>query len=399
MPRLLGLTEHTLFAELLDRSLDAMFDDQFPENGSFLKRQRTNREGVSRAYWYYQGYRPGPASGDGPAKRYSLYVGPSDDPAITDRVHRFMQIKASRIDRGRLVDGLAGVGLPRPPAAIGRIVETLAKAGLFRLRAVLVGTVAYQTYGGLIGASPSLSWAMTGDVDVAQFRSVSICVEDSISDMGEVLRGVDPSFKPLPGLNDRAGPFVFENAGRFRVDFLTPHRGSDDQMGAALSMPALGGAAAQPLRFLDYLLHRPVRSVVLFGPGVSVQVPAPERFAVHKLMVSNRRRDDAIGQAKARKDVLQAGELIEALAMVSRQHSVAPAFEEAWARGPEWRRLITLGVARLPAPTKRIMQDLDLPFSVPAEGAQTPASPDAGRRAPRREDVPGHDRAGSDIAD
>lgn len=59
MPRLLGLTQHTLFAELLDRSLDAVFDEQFPENGSFVMRERTNREGASRTYWYYQGYRPG----------------------------------------------------------------------------------------------------------------------------------------------------------------------------------------------------------------------------------------------------------------------------------------------------------------------------------------------------
>ncbi len=365
MPRLLALTEHTLFAELLDRSLDAMFDEQFPENGSFVTRDRTNREGVMRSYWYYQGYRPGPVAGEDMPKRYALYVGPADDPAISDRVRRFRQLKESRSDRGRLVDALAGAGMPRPPAAIGRVVEALAKAGVFRLRAVLVGTAAYQTYGGLIGARPSLASATTGDVDVAQFRSVSIFVEDSVPDMTDVLRGVDPSFKPLPGLNDRVGAVIFENAGRFRVDFLTPHRGSDDQIGSPLAMPALGGAAAQPLRFLDYLIHRPVRSVVLYGPGVPVQVPAPERFAVHKLIVSNRRPDDPIGQAKARKDVLQAGELIESLFMVGRDHVVAPAFAEAWGRGPEWRRLIERGVAKLPASTRRVMEGVALPFSPP----------------------------------
>ncbi len=399
MPRLLALTEHTLFAELLDRSLDAMFDEQFPENGSFVTRDRTNREGVVRSYWYYQGYRPGPVAGEDMPKRYALYVGPADDPAICDRVRGFRQLKESRSDRGRLVDALAGAGMPRPPAAIGRVVEALAKAGVFRLRAVLVGTAAYQTYGGLIGARPSLASATTGDVDVAQFRSVSIFVEDSVSDMTDVLRRVDPSFKPLPGLNDHAGPVTFENAGRFRVDFLTPHRGSDDQMGSPLAMPALGAAAAQPLRFLDYLIHRPVRSVVLYGPGIPVQVPAPERFAVHKLIISNRRRDDPIAQAKARKDVLQAGELIESLFMVGRDHVVAPAFEEAWGRGPEWRRLVERGVAKLPASTRRAMEGVALPFPLPPGGLQDLDPPGQAKGTPTRRPPADKRRGGSGMVD
>lgn len=200
--------------------------------------------------------------------------------------------------------------------------------------------------------------------------------------MIQVLRSVDRSFKPVPGLNDRAGPVVFENADRFRVDFLTPHRGSDDQMGSPLSMPALGGAAAQPLRFLDYLLHRPVRSVVLHGPGVPVQVPAPERFAVHKLIISNRRRDDPLGQAKARKDVLQAAELIESLVMVGRSHVLALAVGEACERGPAWRRLVEVGVGRLPASTRRALDGLAIPFLVPPAEATALTQPSVSGRRP-----------------
>ena len=155
-------------------------------------------------------------------------------------------------------------------------------------------------------------------------------------------------------------------------------------MGSPLAMPALGGAAAQPLRFLDYLIHRPVRSVVLYGPGVPVQIPAPERFAVHKLIISNRRPDDPIGQAKARKDVLQAGELIESLFMVGRDHVVAPAFEEAWGRGPEWRRLIERGVAKLPASTKRVMKGVALPFPPPGGREDTDPPAESDGRSTRR---------------
>ncbi|MBL3684602.1 hypothetical protein F2981_18295 (plasmid) [Sinorhizobium meliloti] len=57
-------------------------------------------------------------------------------------------------------------------------------------------------------------------------------------------------------------------------------------------MPALGGAAAQPLRFLDYLIYHPIRAVLLHGAGVLVNVPAPQRYAIHKLIVASRRLTD-----------------------------------------------------------------------------------------------------------
>ncbi len=65
-------------------------------------------------------------------------------------------------------------------------------------------------------------------------------------------------------------------------------------------------ASAQPLRYLDFLNHQPVRSALLHRAGVAVLVPAPERFAVHKLIVSELRRADRESAAKARKDREQA---------------------------------------------------------------------------------------------
>jgi len=79
--------------------------------------------------------------------------------------------------------------------------------------------------------------------------------------------------------------------------FLTSNRGSDEYTGKPSPMPALGGASAENLRFLDYLIYEPVRTVLLHRKGVSVNVPAPERYAVHKLTVSSRRLTDAPGRA------------------------------------------------------------------------------------------------------
>lgn len=66
-------------------------------------------------------------------------------------------------------------------------------------------------------------------------------------------------------------------------------------------MSALGGALAEPLRFLDVLIHAPVRVVLPHGFGIPVLVfvPSPERYAVRKLIVGLRRWASGDGAAKA----------------------------------------------------------------------------------------------------
>jgi hypothetical protein len=122
-------------------------------------------------------------------------------------------------------------------------------------------------------------------------------------------------------------------------------------------MPALGGAYAQPLRFLDYLLHEPVRSVLLHRAGIAVTIPAPERYAVHKLIVASRRRDDDNGVLKREKDVRQAGMLMEALIETRRQADLAEVYAEAWGRGAAWKEGITRGMSYLPAHRRKQMAE------------------------------------------
>lgn len=52
MLRPLSLAQHTLFAELLEQGCEDLFDAQFPENGTFLVRRKTNRAGAIRSYAY-----------------------------------------------------------------------------------------------------------------------------------------------------------------------------------------------------------------------------------------------------------------------------------------------------------------------------------------------------------
>ncbi len=112
-------------------------------------------------------------------------------------------------------------------------------------------------------------------------------------------------------------------------------------------MPALGGAAAQPLRFLDFLIYEPVRAVLLHGAGVPVLVPAPERYAVHKLIVADRRRTDGDSADKRDKDLRQAGSLIAAMVELNKAAEFTDAYAEAWERGPAWREAIIASVNAL----------------------------------------------------
>jgi hypothetical protein len=123
-----------------------------------------------------------------------------------------------------------------------------------------------------------------------------------------------------------------------RVDFLTPNEGQET--GKPQALPALQ-TDAQPLRFLDFLIHDPEPAVILHGAGIHVHVPAPARYAVHKLIVSRRRPE---GLAKRDKDLQQADALFEVLGQ-KRPNELRLAWQEAYKRGPSWRELLNEGLA------------------------------------------------------
>jgi len=326
----ISLASQTMFAELLQRCLDAEFDEMYSERGRFV---RVRSRG--RLYWHYR------TTVDG--KRQQIYVGPYADKSITDRVNRFADIKSDYKQRQEMVRALVAAGLPAPDSISGVVVEAMWKAGFFRLRGVLVGTVAYQTYAGPLGVKLGGRPLQTQDADFAQFWGVSKHIGDSMRPILEVLRGVDDTFTEIPNIDDPFVSTAYRNKAKYKVDFLTPNRGSDEHQGKPARMKALAGGGAQPLRHLDFLIHQPERSVLLYNGGVPVTVPRAERYAVHKLIVAAERRE----QIKSAKDVTQAATLISALAK-HRPLELANAWETAWNEGPRWREKMESGRERLP---------------------------------------------------
>ena len=235
-----------------------------------------------------------------------------------------------------------------PERVTGDVVQALAEAGLFRLRGVLIGTVAFQCYPGLLGVRFPGAVLQTGDADFAQFHSISAAVEDTLPPMLDVLKSLDRTFREVPHPLDGRLSTKFRNAKGYEVEFLTPNRGSSIHDGKPAAMPALGGSSAQPLRFLDFLIYEPVRSVLLHRSGVNVVVPAPERYAIHKLIIAERRRDEPMGRLKRDKDIRQATLLSETLITTRRGSELAGAYKEAWERGQAWRDALRGGVSAMP---------------------------------------------------
>jgi hypothetical protein len=322
----LPLMLQTAYAEMLDRVRMDAFGSAFPAGGVFTSKQQRGRR-----YWYFQN--------DSANGRKQLYVGP-ETPELLAQIEAHKAAKTYARDRRSLVAMLVRVGrLPRPIAPIGTVVQALAEAGVFRLRAVLVGTVAYQTYSGMLGVRLPEAMVQTDDIDVAQFADVSAAIGDTTRPMADVLRDADASFRPIPHIHPvKATRYVA--ASGLKVDFLTPNRGretEEPQMLRAL------GTDAEPLRFLDFLIRNPEPAILLSDCGVLVTVPAPERFAVHKLIVARRRRE---GDAKRDKDRLQAEALLKIL-IRARPEELRSAWREAFGRGKSWQRYLGEGLGLL----------------------------------------------------
>jgi hypothetical protein len=316
----------TVYADLLDRAATNAVAAAVPAGGVFTAKQMRGRR-----YWYFQASK---ANGRG-----QRYVGP-ETPELLQRIAAHKAAPSYQRDQRTMVATLMRSGnLPRPLSPIGDLVAALSAAGVFRLRGVVVGTTAYQTYAAILGVRLPAAMMQTEDVDVAQFADVSAAIGETTRPMPDVLREVDASFRPVPHIDPGRAVSCVAASG-LRVDFLTPNRGRETEEPQRL--PALG-TDAQPLRFLDFLIRDPEHAVLLHGAGVLVAVPAPQRYALHKLIVTRHRRD---GTAKREKDLFQAQALLDALVR-RRPHELHAAWAEAFSRGKTWQRLLGEGLGLL----------------------------------------------------
>ncbi|RZS76904.1 hypothetical protein EV217_5138 [Phyllobacterium myrsinacearum] len=352
----LPIAIQTIYADLVQRAWTGNLSALTAQGGSAY-----TRDVKGRLYWYWQP----PTDRDG-TRPSAKYIGPDNDQTrahlqeLQDHVENLRQ-------RRDMVRALRAARLPVPDTMSGNIMAAMAEAGVFRLRATVIGSVAFQTYSGLLGYHLPATISRTGDLDIGQFQSIAIAVEDKIDrDLESVLQTVDTRFKAVPYAMDgrKTMRYALRVGGdeRFSVDILSPMRGPDrPKVG---SLPAIR-SDAQFLRYLDFLLYQEVNGVALHGAGIPINVPDPTRYALHKLIVSQlRRQDDQQSAAKSRKDLEQARALISVLA-IQRPDDLKDLWQELCERGSSWREKAIASLAQMPAEIALALGEDDLGSSIP----------------------------------
>jgi hypothetical protein len=322
------LTLQTLYQDLLQAHLDRAPT----EFSGAVHLRKVN----GKSFWYATVREAG-------AHR-QIFVGP-DNKSTRARLKRWNEQKADeRAFRNNASEKAAALRAARLPAldmTTGKALRALAQAGAFRLGAVLVGTHAFRLYNLELGRRVAAKeLAITADLDLAGFEKLSLTIDDH-ADPTLPLVLSELGFRPVASLDhDKPTRWRLPRED-FAVDFLTPS--FDDKEGPQ-RLEALG-LWAQGLHYLNFLIRDPIPAVALYREGVLVQIPAPERFAVHKLIVAARRTGP--GRAKSEKDLAQARALAAVLAE-ARPEELRQAYVEARAEGAAWKKAIDATLKRAP---------------------------------------------------
>lgn len=319
--RSIPATLQTTYANLVQMHLNR---PAFDFEGAPFKMVRKGK-----TYWYANQRR---SDGSSPRQRY---LGPDTDEMrlrIEEMRAQQQSLAEFRKHASGLVAQLRAGGIAGPDRDTGPMLRALTNSGVFRLGGTLVGTHAFRHYDLQLGVhlTDGSDWVtQTDDIDIASFEHLSMAIEDTTDpDLAAALGQL--GFKPVNSLNPKTPTTWALANSKYAIDFLTPsfeERQSPKKL-AALNM------WAQSLHYLNFLIADPIPAVSPYMEGLLVQIPRPERYAVHKLIVSQKRH--AASGTKKQKDVEQARVLIEALSE-TRSYELNEAIVSAGSNGPAWK--------------------------------------------------------------
>ncbi len=192
------------------------------------------------------------------------------------------------------------------PRAYGTIAA-LHNRGVFEAGGMLIGSHAYGVLLNRMGIR--VAAYTTDDVDIARREELAferLPERDFLAMLSE--SGIE--FLEVPGLDRKSPATSFKQRGRggFHVDLLVP---SKNETFPVVPVPELR-AFATGLPYLGYLLAESQTGMVVAREGCcAVRLPLPERFAIHKLVVSRLRTGR---NTKSQKDIDQASVLLAVLA-------------------------------------------------------------------------------------
>lgn len=322
----LSLNAQTSYAELSDQAQALEMQTSLAGlPGAFHQRRLKDRD-----YWYF-GYRDIDGAGR------MIYLGPDND-----RVRTLIERFKAHNERPSVV--------PQARAAIAlgceavlpkhfRIIKRLSDYGLFRAGGILIGTHAFIAFGNLLGVRWS-DGGKTMDVDFAHAgRNISLALPAKLKiDVHGALESLECGLLPIAQFNGQTGAQYRNPADpELRLDFVTcEHRDK-----GLVALPELN-LSLEPLKFMEFSLQDTIQGCIAGRDGACVvNLPAPERFAVHKLIVYGER--PASQRTKSTKDLLQAAALISYFAETGRWDDFLAAWQDAESRGPGWRKRLLQG--------------------------------------------------------
>lgn len=295
----------------------------------------------NKIYWY-DSYRVG-------SEVRKAYIG-EDSLELRHRIDQYQKLREDRVarskERTRLIRILRAEGFVSVDASTGSLLSAMATSGVFRLGGTIVGTHAFRLYEGELGVRYRFEeLAQTGDLDIASFEKLSLVLDDHAEPPVQNMLA-DFSFEPAPVLDNSSSWRWRQSRGNALVEFLTPAFGEE----GIRKLEALG-VTAKALNYLNYLISEPIQAALTYRSGVLVQIPRPERYAIHKLIISDRR--ERLDRLKARKDRQQAAFLIDVL-LEDRPDDILEAYQAAMEAGPRWRERLGRALAHLPLQSERL---------------------------------------------
>jgi len=273
------------------------------------------------------------------AGRRDIFPGREDEGETQEKAEAIRRAASAAKDRRATIRTLKSRGLRGPEPWLGRVLDAVADAGLFARGVVLVGAAAYQLMEPLVGRHLPDASLITGDVDLV---TVDLALKAETGEsMEAILQRADPTLSAILELDLRHFSSRFKGSEAL-VEILTPILQRTDSLPLPLSEMS---AAATPLQYRRWLTEDPVAATALWGPGVPVSVPAPARYAVHKLILAQKRLRTS--REKRFKYLSQAAALIEALRQAD-PFAIEDALEDARRQGTDgWEKPISRSLAEL----------------------------------------------------
>jgi hypothetical protein len=273
------------------------------------------------------------------AVRRDIFVGATADATTQARITQIQNETARGSDRRKTIAALRAGGIPVQTTELGLVLDALDDARLLK-NTVVVGTSAYISYAPFVGSLLPQASLSTADADIATM-SLAISADDVGDSFEAVLKRADPTYAGMLGLNPRSFPSRFRAQSGFTVDLLTPVLRRDDPN--PIPMKNLQAAAAT-LQYLRWLISEPVQAASLYGSGQPIFIPQPARYAIHKLIIAQKRTHNVI---KRQKDLAQAKALIDVL-RVRDPYALFDARDAAFAEGFEgWQVPIERSLSEL----------------------------------------------------